>query len=60
VLYQKQSGNPGSKLVSEIKLPQSYQTVWRWPENTSDDSGNFKMDTFLNTDRYLGIAVEKK
>jgi hypothetical protein len=60
VLYQKQSGSVGSKLNSEIKLPQNYRIIWRWPDNLENNSGELKMETLLNVDRYWGIAVEKQ
>ena len=57
ILYQKQSGSRGSKLISEIKLPQEYSVVWRYPDETNYRSGNLKMETILSTDKFLGIAV---
>jgi hypothetical protein len=60
VLYQKQSGSVGSKLNSEIKLPQNYRVIWRWPDNIGGDSGMLKMETSLDVDRYWGIAIEKQ
>jgi len=58
-LFQKQSGSMGSKLISEIKLPENMKTIWHWPENTTLDRSAVRLDTTLNTDRFMGIAVEK-
>lgn len=60
VLYQKQSGSIGSKLVSEIKIPGEMKTIWRWPDDTKQDGNSFKMETVLDTDRFAGIAVERQ
>lgn len=60
VLFQKQSGSIGSKLVSEIKLPQNMKTIWHWPENAKQDGNALKMETNLNVDRFVGAALEKK
>jgi hypothetical protein len=60
VLYQKQLGSVGSKLNSEIKLPQNYRVIWRWPDNIEGDSATLKMETLLNIDRYWGVAIENQ
>ncbi|MFA6285127.1 MAG: DUF4012 domain-containing protein [Parcubacteria group bacterium] len=59
VLYQKQSGSVGSKLVSQINLPDNLKTIWRWPDDAKQDGNNFKMETILDTDKFVGLAVEK-
>jgi hypothetical protein len=59
VLYQKQSGSPGSKLTSEIKIPDNYRLIWRWPDDSASSQEGLKMETVLNADRFVGLALEK-
>ncbi len=59
VLYQKQSGSSGSKLSSEIILPEDYRIIWRWPDSAEYDSENIKLETVLKTDKFVGLALEK-
>jgi len=59
VLYQKQSGSVGSKLNSQIDLPNSMQTIWHWPDNLNQDGNALKMESILDTDKFVGLAVEK-
>jgi hypothetical protein len=59
VLYQKQSGSVGSKLLSQVILPDSMKTIWRWPNDLKQDGSAFKMETTLDTDKFLGMAMEK-
>ncbi len=58
VLYQKQSGSIGSKLVSEIKLPENMRSIWHWPDNLRQSENSYKMETVLTTDKFVGIAME--
>jgi hypothetical protein len=60
VLYQKQSGSVGSGLVSEIKLPENMRSIWRWPDDAKQINNSFRMETVLDTDRFMGMAVEKQ
>jgi hypothetical protein len=59
VLYQKQSGSVGSKLVSQVNLPDNLKTIWRWPDNLNQDGNTLKMEAILDTDKFVGLAVEK-
>jgi hypothetical protein len=59
VLYQKQSGSLGSKLVSQVSLPDNLKTIWHWPDDLKQDGNALKMETILDTDKFVGLAVEK-
>jgi len=57
VLFQKQSGSLGSKLVSETIFPQSWKVLW----NTADEAIHISdtalgFDKDLQTDRFYGIV----
>ncbi len=60
VLYQKQSGSLGSKLICEIKLPADYKAIWHWPDDIDAGNNDFKMETVLSADKISGLAVEKR
>lgn len=57
-LYQKQSGSVGSKLVSEIKMPDNFHPIWRWPDDLKHNGDSYRMETVLTTDKFVGIAIE--
>ncbi|MDP1845314.1 MAG: DUF4012 domain-containing protein [Candidatus Moranbacteria bacterium] len=59
VLYQKQSGSQGSKLMAEVKMPENYKTIWHWPDDAKNNSGSLKMETILNKDKFIGLTLEK-
>ena len=59
-LYQKQSGSPGSKLFSNIKLPDSNAIIWKWPDNPKSDGQNYSLETTLDIDRVVGLAIGKR
>lgn len=63
LLVQKQSGSLGSKLVSEIHYPDSYNILWRYPEkdfssfdNLPDNLKGIRVEHMLNMDRFIGLA----
>jgi hypothetical protein len=59
ILYQKQSGSIGSKLTSEIKLPDDMHPIWHWPESVDQKGNSCIMNTSLEEDKFVGLAVEK-
>lgn len=59
ILYQKQSGSLGSKLISEVKLPNNLKTIWHWPDDAKEENNMLKIETNLSTDKFLGLALEK-
>lgn len=59
VLYQKQSGSLGSKLLSFVKIPTEMKTIWRWPENATQENNDLRYETTLDVDRFVGLTLEK-
>lgn len=57
VLFQKQAGSLGSKLVSQVDYPASQKIIWKYPDEISDDNHELKMETDLKTDKYIGVAL---
>lgn len=60
VLYQKQSGSVGSRLISEIKLPDNFRAIWHWPDDLKQSGNSYRMETVLDADKFVGMAVEKQ
>ena len=60
IVFQKQSGSPGSALVSEVIFPNSFQSVWQSEENLVPFDGGFRLETDLSYDRFLGILFSIK
>ncbi len=64
VVYQKQSGSLGSRLISEISYPGSYKAIWKYPaeeltklDNLPEGRLGFKMESDLATDKFIGAAL---
>lgn len=55
LLVQKQPGSFNSLLHTELILPDNVKTKWHYPE---DFDGSY--DTVLDTDKYLGLVLEKQ
>ncbi len=67
LLAQKQSGSLGSGFSTKITYPNLYKLIWKYPnENISDfstgDDKNqgIEMESDLKTDKFIGVAFEKK
>lgn len=61
LLAQKQAGSFGSSLNLKIILPSDLKLIWQYPENVSLSPENIiSGNIILDTDKYFGIAVEKK
>lgn len=59
VLYQKQSGSPGSDLSSEVSFPNNYRVIWKYPDSSEISGNKMTLKTKLETDKFVGFAVEK-
>lgn len=64
IVYQKQSGSLGSRLVSKISYPESYKAIWKYPaeelsnlDNLPEGRLGFKMESVLKTDKFIGAAL---
>lgn len=64
IVYQKQSGSLGSRLISEIIYPKSYKAIWKYPaeklsdiDSLPDDRLGLKMESDLKTDKFIGAAL---
>lgn len=63
LLVQKQSGSFGSRLISSIIYPQSYNLTWKYPENLTEktEAGNeLKIETSLEKDKFIGAVFSNK
>ncbi len=53
ILFQKQAGSRGSRLISKINLPENMRYVWSYPQNTGDT----QWKTTLKTDQLRGVVL---
>ncbi len=60
LLTQKQMGSFGSNLNLKIILPPSLRVIWQYPDNINISSNNISSNIILDTDKYFGIALEKR
>lgn len=61
LLVQKQAGSLGSQLNFRLLLPSNLKMIWQHPSEIKvDQGGTISWNTILNTDKYLGVALEKK
>jgi len=59
ILYQKQSGSIGSSLSSLITFPNDYKIIWKYPNSSEMNGNEMTLKTKLETDKFVGFAVEK-
>ncbi|MDP2918144.1 MAG: hypothetical protein Q8N68_01445, partial [bacterium] len=61
LLAQKQSGSFGSNLALKIIIPPDLKAIWHYPENMRIFQDNtIASQVILDTDKYFGVALEKK
>lgn len=56
ILYQKQSGSPGSQLVSSVIFPEEWQPIWQSQGNLLPYGREWKLETTLATDVFAGMV----
>lgn len=59
ILFQKQSGSIGSKLVSKIKYPANFKIIWQYPDDPGAN-GEINYNANLETDKFIGAVFVKK
>lgn len=60
ILYQKQSGSPGSKLQSEILFPLHWKSVWQTGGNLIPYERKVQFNGDLVTDHFVGAALMRE
>ncbi len=60
VLYQKQSGSPGSRLFSTVLFPDNQDPVWQMNGNLIPYERRWEMETNLKTDVFSGLVFIHK
>lgn len=60
VLYQKQSGSPGSVLVSTLSVPEEFSVIWQTEPNLVPYGREWRRETTLVTDEYQGLVFGKR
>lgn len=56
VLFQKQAGSMGSKLISSVSFPQNLEPIWQTEPNLLPYERELRRETDLKTDVFQGIV----
>jgi len=59
LLAQKQAGSLGSIIKTELKLPENFKTVWKYPSDLSLIEDGWSIEDKLLTDKYWAVLMEK-
>ena len=60
VLYQKQSGSPGSALMSTLSFPEDVPLIWQTEPNLVPYGREWRRETTLTTDVFQGVVFGQK
>lgn len=60
ILFQKQSGSPGSALVSSLTYPEPLETIWQTELNLVPYGREWRRETNLKTDVFQGLVFGYK
>ncbi len=59
VLFQKQSGSPGSQLISSLMYPENFEIIWQTEPNLVPYGREWRRETDLKTDVFQGFVFQK-
>lgn len=60
LLAQKQSGSLGSEINSDLKLPDNFKIVWKYPNDLNLSDNGWQVNSKLDTDKYWAVLLEKQ
>ncbi len=60
ILFQKQSGSPGSRLKSKIKLNDQSEILWKYPEVLDMREQEINFSSVLFRDKFMGVALQAR
>ncbi len=60
ILFQKQSGSPGSALTLSVIFPESFQPIWQTEPNLIPYEREWRRETNLRTDVFQGLVLGQK
>lgn len=60
VLFQKQSGSPGSALLMSVTYPESFHVIWQTEPNLVPYGREWRRETNLKTDVFHGMVFGKE
>lgn len=58
ILFQKQSGSPGSQLVSSLVYPENFDIIWQTEPNLVPYGREWRRETDLKTDVFQGLVFQ--
>ncbi len=59
ILIQKQPGSIASHINSNLKVPEKFKSVWKYPDNLATVSDGWQINDKLNVDKYWAILLEE-
>ena len=57
VIFQKQSGSVGGRLVSKLSYPDRFKSLWQTGDSLVSSGAGAELDTDLQNDRFYGIVL---
>ncbi|MBP9728051.1 MAG: DUF4012 domain-containing protein [Candidatus Moranbacteria bacterium] len=58
MLFQKQSGSPGSELVSSLMYPENFEIIWQTEPNLVPYGREWRLETDLKKDVFQGVVFQ--
>lgn len=58
ILYQKQAGTTGTKLMGRIEYPEEWKSIWQSAENLVPYGRTLKVDTVLDRNLFVGTVFD--
>jgi len=60
ILFQKQSGSPGSQLISSLTYPENFEIIWQTEPNLVPYGREWRRETDLKIDVFQGVVFQEK
>ncbi|MEI6597263.1 MAG: DUF4012 domain-containing protein, partial [bacterium] len=60
LLIQKQPGMNSSTIASELKLSDSFKSIWKYPAALASDQNGWSTNEALTQDKIMGLVAEEK
>lgn len=60
MLFQKQSGSPGSELTASLMYPENFEVIWQTEPNLVPYGREWRRETDLKTDVFQGVVFQEK
>lgn len=58
ILIQKQPGSIASHINSNLKFPEKFKSIWKYPDNLATVFDGWQINDKLNVDKYWAVLLE--